>query len=186
MRLFVTVDPGDQVLDDIWAATDGVRSVSDAVRWVARDSMHITLKFLGEVKEEIAVMKRVVEVACGDRSAMDLAFDGFGAFPNARRPRVFWAGCDPDPRLELLQHSLETGFAGVGIESDGKPFRPHITLGRARRSASRAELASVAEAMGSVEFAATGYVDTVRLMASELSSDGAVYRCVSDFPLKAS
>jgi 2'-5' RNA ligase len=89
---------------------------------------------------------------------------------------VVWAGVAPDPGLELLQHRVEQAFGPLGFPTEGKPFRPHLTLGRAARDARPSGFTGLEDALGAIAFSETVVVPDVDLMESTLQSSGAVYQ----------
>ena len=176
MRLFIALNLPSQVREGLWAATAHLRDMDLPVKWVRGDGVHLTLKFLGEVAEEreAELVAALTRAASGAR-ALSLELEGFGVFPDYRRPRVVWAGIVPEPALEILQHRVEQEFAPLGFPTEARPFRPHVTLGRAARDAKPRDFTGLEQALGRVEFTATALVSTVDLMQSSLQSGGAVY-----------
>jgi RNA 2',3'-cyclic 3'-phosphodiesterase len=115
----------------VHAATHGLRAAGPDVRWVDESKLHLTLKFLGEQSETlVAPLSAALDHAAARSRELDLQLGAIGAFPNFRRPRVVWVGVAPDPKLELLHHDIEVACDGLGLSIDGRPFRPHVTLGR--------------------------------------------------------
>ncbi|OGU02271.1 MAG: hypothetical protein A2W29_01145 [Gemmatimonadetes bacterium RBG_16_66_8] len=88
---------------------------------------------------------------------------------------MVWAGCEAAPPLELLQHRVEQGLEALGFPLEGRAFRPHVTLGRAKSGAPAGPLASVATALADLEYAAEVTVPSLDLMESRLSPAGATY-----------
>lgn len=146
------------------------------VKWVRPENIHLSLKFLGEVDEaREPELRAALQQAAGSRAearAITVHVEGFGVFPDYHRPRVVWAGVAPDPALELLQHGVEQAFAPLGFPTDARPFRPHVTLGRAGRDARPRDFAGLAEVLAGLQFAATVSVAAVDLMQSTQSSGG--------------
>jgi RNA 2',3'-cyclic 3'-phosphodiesterase len=102
------------------------------VRWVAIPSIHLTLKFLGEVDPEI-IPKLSESIADASRSEcpVGLRLQGLGCFPNLRMPRVVWCGIGGETEaLSRLQHKVETACAAFGFAPEERAFHPHLTLGR--------------------------------------------------------
>jgi 2'-5' RNA ligase len=87
-----------------------------------------------------------------------------------------WVGIVPDPALEILQHRVEQEFAPLGFPTEGRPFRPHATLGRAARNASPRDFAGLEAALAALRFADTALVVAVDLMESTPQSGGVVYQ----------
>jgi 2'-5' RNA ligase len=156
-----------------------VRARSLPVKWVRADAIHLTLKFLGDVDEAIEPkLREALGQAAGDGEARPLIMqiEGFGVFPDFRRPRVVWAGVLPDPPLELLQHRVEQALSPLGFPTEAKAFRPHLTLGRATREARPRDFAGLEEALGALRFSETALIPDVDLMQSTLQTSGAVYQ----------
>src|SRR2546430_1773627 len=149
VRLFVAWNLPPAVREALWAATAPLRELGLPVNWVRGDGIHLTLKFLGEVGDdrEAEITAALGRTAAGART-LALAPAGFGVFPDFRRPRVVWAGIAPEPGLEILQHRVEQEFAPLGFPSEARPFRPHVTLGRARREAPPPPLPGLRPALG--------------------------------------
>jgi len=173
MRLFVAVNLPAEVRSGLWEAMEPVRRRQYPVRWVDPDGMHITVKFLGDVDDpRESAIRQVLDAAVAGTRAFPLAIGGFGVFPNASRPRVVWAGCEAAPPLELLQHRVEQRLEALGFPLEGRAFRPHVTLGRAKSGAPAGPLASVATALADLEYAAEVTVPSLDLMESRLSPAG--------------
>jgi 2'-5' RNA ligase len=153
-----------------------VRERTFPVKWVRPEALHLTLKFLGDVDaaREPSLREALGQV-CNDGRPVTLHIEGCGVFPDFRRPRVVWAGVAPDPGLELLQHRVEQAFGPLGFPTEGKPFRPHLTLGRAARDARPSGFTGLEDALGAIAFSETVVVPAVDLMESTLQSSGAVY-----------
>jgi RNA 2',3'-cyclic 3'-phosphodiesterase len=139
VRLFLALNIEPEVRRRCHAATQPLRAAGPDVRWVDESKLHLTLKFLGEQPESIvAPLSAALDKAAGQSRELDLALSAIGAFPNFRRPRVVWLGVAPDPKLELLHHDIEVTCETLGFSVDGRPFRPHVTLGRVEKDDGRA------------------------------------------------
>src|SRR2546423_4236623 len=132
MRLFLALNLSERLRREIWEATTELRGNGPGIKWVAEERLHITLKFIGEQPESAVqpLVDAMRRVGAG-HLAPHISVGGIGAFPTFHRPRVIWIGVEPDPRLELLHHDVEIACEKLGYEVEGRPFRPHLTLGRA-------------------------------------------------------
>lgn len=176
MRLFVAINFPAELRQSLWRAAAPLRQAGLPVRWVEPEELHLTLKFLGEVAparegEVIAGLEAAVQGA----KPFALPVGGFGAFPSASRPRVLWAGCEPLPALEWLQHRVEQEMERLGFPLEGRAFHPHLTLGRARRDARPADFRDLEDRLQALAFAAEAPVESVDLMQSHLRPSGAHY-----------
>ena len=167
------------VREGLWTVTAPLRDMGLPVRWVPAHAMHLTLKFLGETDEErVDELGGALELAVAPVRALPVTIEGFGAFPNARHPTVIWAGVTQEPALELLQHGVERAFEPLGFPVEGRPFRPHVTLGRTRREAVGRAFPGLEEAVERLVWSETVQIDRVQLMRSTTSQGrkhGAVY-----------
>ncbi|MGH7528572.1 MAG: RNA 2',3'-cyclic phosphodiesterase [Gemmatimonadales bacterium] len=133
MRLFAAVPVPDPARTQIAELLGRLRGSGWPVRWIHDESVHVTLKFFGEVApERLEVIEEAVRFAAQGTGALPLRLADLGAFPNQSRPRVLWMGLDGPAALELLQDRLERGCEAIGFPPEGAPFQPHITLGRVK------------------------------------------------------
>lgn len=186
MRLFVEAVLEQSTLDDVW--TVGRRMAADpafpdrSVRWVKREALHLTLRFLGEIEGDGLPAATSALAALEGSGCFELTLSALGTF-GGRRPRVVQAGFAEDggfDRLQRLRSHLDGALSEVGFETERGPYRPHLTLGRVRRQATREELAAIRDAVDAAPaLHITSSVDRVALVESTLLSDGPRYRRVA-------
>jgi 2'-5' RNA ligase len=129
MRLFVALDIDDAVRESIVRFMEGVQPFSPDARWVKPESLHVTLKFIGEKPiETVADLKRVLANVRVD--PVNLTFRGFGFFPTPHSARVFWLGIEGPPHLAKLAEAVDEATATVGVPKEDHIFSPHLTLAR--------------------------------------------------------
>lgn len=135
MRLFVAVPITEPARGEIARMLERLRACDWPVRWVRDEGLHVTLKFYGEVApERLEVIEESVRYAAEGVGPIPLRLTDLGAFPSKTRPRVLWVGLDAPAALELLQDRLERSGEEIGFAPEGRPFRPHVTLGRVREA----------------------------------------------------
>lgn len=133
MRLFAAVPLPPPAADRVGSVLRELRERAWPVRWVSDGGFHITLKFFGEVlPDRLEAIGEAVRLAAQETSAIELVLGSAGGFPDLRRPRILRVDVHPDPGLELLQDRLERAAAAIGYPPEGRPFAPHLTLGRVR------------------------------------------------------
>ncbi|MGB7333604.1 MAG: RNA 2',3'-cyclic phosphodiesterase, partial [Terriglobales bacterium] len=124
MRIFIGIDLDVEVWARIERFLEGVQGFAPEARWVHPESLHITLKFIGEQSTErieaITERLRVVE-SC----AFEIRSTGYGFFPTAKAPRVFWIGMHAGPQLAELAEAIDTATAELGIQREDRPYSPH-------------------------------------------------------------
>lgn len=130
MRLFVALDIDDGIRERITRFIEGVHNFAPDARWVRPESLHLTLKFIGEQPESsIGHIKDLLRTVAG--SASEIQFRGFGFFPTAKSARVFWAAAESRPDLAALAAAIDDKMPSLGIAKEDRPFSPHLTLARA-------------------------------------------------------
>ncbi len=103
------------------------------VRWVGEDGLHVTIKFFGEItSDRVDALAELLERATREMPPVTMSLTGLGCFPNTARPKVLYSEAEADAGLELLQDRIERGAEQLGFPPEGRPFRPHVTLGRVR------------------------------------------------------
>ena len=161
---------------------------SPGVKWVDPGSIHLTLKFLGNVAiDRTGEITRAVEAAAQGISPFELKVKELGAFPNLRRVQVVWVGISGEiDKLSQLQQQIESNLARLGFAPESRPFAPHLTLARLRDRASLDERQRLGQLIAGTRFeeAYTFKVDAISLMKSQLTREGAIYSRISEVGLK--
>lgn len=176
MRLFVAINFTAKDRQRMHRAARKLRETELPVRWEEVDHLHLTLKFLGEVRPEAAArVKQAVARVAEKTAPFTLQMNGAGAFPTLRRPRVVWLGAEASPELRCLKHDLEWELAPLGFQREVRAFHPHVTLGRATKEARAGDFRDFEALVGGLSYKAEIPVRTVDLMESHLSPRGARY-----------
>jgi 2'-5' RNA ligase len=186
VRLFLAINLPDALRRAAHDAAGPLRAAAPHASWVREDKLHLTLKFLGDVDQaRLPELDAAFGAAAARHRAIPLEVARFGAFPNWRRPRILWAGVGPDPKLELLQHDLEVAGEGLGFETEGRPFRPHVTVARLRAPLGDEERRALAGAARAARLRRAFAAERVELMQSDLAAGGAPYRSLAAYPFTA-
>lgn len=124
------MDLNDSVRNAISRFCDRLRPLCPAAKWVRVEGMHVTLKFLGEIKE--ALLAKIPEAFANVRSSapVEMNFRGTGFFPSPKRPRVLWIGVESSPNLAEIAADIEARLEVLGIPRETREFKPHLTLAR--------------------------------------------------------
>jgi RNA 2',3'-cyclic 3'-phosphodiesterase len=129
MRIFIALDIDDAIRQRIQRFMDAVAGFAPDARWVRPESLHVTLKFIGEKPSE--TVEEIKRSLSGVGSAsFELTFRGYGCFPTAKAARVFWAGIESGPQLASLAKAVDFATSALGIPKEDHPFAPHLTLAR--------------------------------------------------------
>ncbi len=148
MRIFVGLDITPEIRQSIRTFLDSMRPYAPEAKWVAAESLHITLKFLGEQPgERVDEIHRALARVPG--SGFEVSFRNCGFFPSAgRSARVFWIGVEAGERLRELAQNIDEVMEQFGIARE-KGYTPHLTLARARPEPRGQERSPLARRRGS-------------------------------------
>jgi 2'-5' RNA ligase len=152
--------------------------------WARDSSLHLTLKFLGEIpKTSVADLSQAASLAVRELASFSIRLNYSGVFPNHGQPRVLWLGInDLSGQLVELHARLETEAVKLGFAKEARRFRPHLTVARLRHPENARALSAVHQQM---EFEPVDIaVKELTVIRSELSSEGSKYTIVSRHPLK--
>jgi 2'-5' RNA ligase len=182
MRLFIAVDISDAVRERLSQLLAQLKHSNSDVRWVRPESLHVTLKFLGEQAESRVEPLGARLAAICSPGPFQFSLRGLGCFPNERRPRVFWVGVEAPPQLAELARLVDEAVEPLGLEREKRPYSAHLTLGRAREGGPPPVPGPVWEKHAADEFG-TAAANQFFLYRSELMAGGAQYTRLRAFPL---
>ena len=190
LRSFIAIELPTEIQQAISRSTASLQKVlpRPLVRWVASLNVHLTLKFLGDVSpanlERLAETLRLEVITY---PAFTMSVNKLGAFPNPRRPRVFWIGLEAPPTLLALQRGVEAVVARMGYPLEDRPFSPHLTIGRVSQNATAAELQKIRTALEGATVGMLGIVqvNAIQIFKSDLQPSGPVYTPMYTLPLKS-
>jgi RNA 2',3'-cyclic 3'-phosphodiesterase len=130
MRLFIALDIDDAIRERIARFVEGLRNFAPDARWAHPESLHVTLKFIGEQPDGAVekIKQTLTEIVA---NPIDIQFRGYGFFPTAKSARVFWMGMAAGPELAKLAADIDSKMAALGIPKEERVFSPHLTLARA-------------------------------------------------------
>jgi len=184
LRLFVAVEIEGRVKERI-ARLQGRLKTYDpigAVRWVRPENLHLTLKFLGEVQDDVLPpLERALERVGHQVRPGVINLRGVGVFPRWDRPRVIWVGAPKADTLAEAAAAVDAALVPVGFEPEERPFAPHLTIGRVRRSPGDG-FAEVCKKYDQTDFG-TISLDEVSLVRSRLTPKGPIYTVLRRFSL---
>jgi 2'-5' RNA ligase len=189
VRVFVAIELPEGIRAALEAMQQRLAAARLPLRLVRPEGIHLTLAFIGDIPTaQVPVLRGAVAQAAAGVPVFTLRAEGLGMFPNARRPRVVWAGVQGDPedraRLTLLHGHLAAALRAAGFTSDPR-FDPHLTLGRVHDRVTPADLAAIGPAVQAQALPSglTFDVAHVSIMRSELRPSGAVYTRLDAVPL---
>ena len=184
IRAFIAIEVPEPVLRAIATAQDTFRGSGLKIRWVRKEGIHLTLKFLGDIDtDDVDKIRAAMERAAKTFSPFTVRGEGIGVFPDLKRPRVVWVGVSGDVEvIRALQGDLETQLSSLGFQKERRPFKGHLTLGRVKDRLDRMKLSEALERLKDfrTEFFTA---QSVVLFQSDLRPSGAVYSRLAEVVL---
>jgi RNA 2',3'-cyclic 3'-phosphodiesterase len=152
-----------------------MRSAKPDVSWTAVSTIHLTLKFLGEINPVLLPsLIEALESDTAEEAPFAIKLQGLGTFPNFRDPRIVWCGVqDPSGNLARLQQKVELACTRLGFPPEERPFHPHLTLGRVRGKRNLQPLLDCIKIGTDLE--CDSPIDHYNVYKSTLTADGAIH-----------
>ncbi|AQU03656.1 MAG: 2'-5' RNA ligase family protein [Dehalococcoides mccartyi] len=149
IRTFIAIELPPELKTRLASLRDALPIPSQAVKWVNPESMHLTIKFLGDTPlSQIPNIIKGLEKAAQVCYAFTLSTTRIGAFPSLSSPKVIWLGLDGEiEKLNTLFAEVEKNISGLGFPAEKRDFAPHLTLGRLKEGAAKSDLQTAAETL---------------------------------------
>ncbi len=181
VRAFIAIDIGSNKM--IASLLEELEKKSVRLKAVEMESMHITLKFLGDIdRKQLETVSKGMEVL-EDFEAFSVSMEEVGAFPSVKRPRVIWIGIRDRGILKRVWGEIENAAESAGIERDDRVFSPHITLARIKDPKNSWKLRDFMEKHRNDSFGDIK-VEEIKLKKSVLTPHGPIYSDIFTVKLK--
>jgi len=176
IRTFIAIELPEKIVAAISNIQESIRSYGFKVRWVRPQNIHLTLKFLGNVREaETEAIGRALLASANGFAPISMTAKGFGVFPGIKRPRVLWVGVGGQiNELIQFQQSLDEELAGIGFPREKRAFKGHLTMGRVKAKIDPKRLLEALKEFAGFE-SEPFVADKMILFKSELQPAGAIY-----------
>jgi len=185
MRCFIAIDIDGNIKGQIGSLQEQLQKQTLAkpgqVKWVDPSGIHLTLKFMGEVKDAyICQVCKAVEDAAKQYSGFSIDIKGMGCF--GKSPRVLWVGAQGGQQLAELQSAIENNLFEAGWAKERRKFSGHLTICRIKNSQLGRMFRELVEGYGPMEMGQL-QVDSVCVYRSDLTSEGPIYTPIARYSL---
>jgi RNA 2',3'-cyclic 3'-phosphodiesterase len=184
IRTFLAIELDEHIKNQLVKAQHSLGEIDAHVRWVEPENLHLTVKFLGYVRdEELPKICDVAEAVVGMIEPFDFSIEGLTSAPPTGQMRMVWARIDePTGRLQKMYEMLEDAFDSMGFKRENRLFHPHMTLGRVKSGRNVNQLRAAVADFADADFGIVG-VDELVVFASELTGEGPIYSPLRRAPL---
>jgi len=187
MRVFIAVDINEQVKAAIKQLQkrlmDATSTGSKDIAWVRPDAMHLTLKFLGEINDNLLVgVCNAVKEVSEEHKGFDLDIENVGSF-GGKSARVLWVGFGAgSDQITTIAQDIEQRLEKIGFSREARLFTAHLTLCRIKSFKAGVELTNLVEDYKGFK-AGTVFIDSIRIYQSQLTPQGPVYTVLGSYKL---
>ncbi len=181
IRLFIALNIPEDIRDRINSLRKEAEDKHDKLKWEPKEKLHLTLKFIGEVKKElVGEIAEELEFICNYR-AINCRLTKFGFFYAHNEPRILWIGLHTDEIIYNLVEELNSRLEKFSIPREKKKFNSHISVLRIRGKTGEQFVESFKKfKIPDVEFTA----NEITLVKSELLPLGSRYTEIKKYNLK--
>ncbi len=188
MRVFIAINIDEEIrrgLADLQAELQSKVDIKKSeVKWVNPKNIHLTLKFLGEIKDkDIVEVCNITKDAAGRHKAFELDVESVGFF-GGKNARVLWIGTGKgSENLLELQKDLEQQLDSTGWPVEKRQFSGHLTLCRIRNSKAGFELAQITERYKDFKLGSI-FAESVTVYHSQLTPGGPAYTVLGNYKMR--
>ncbi len=179
IRTFIAVPVSERLFNLQEKLKATISEKTGKIRWLRKDQLHLTLKFLGDTTEDsINDVRRIMQNIADEFKPFNVSIQKTGCFPKIERPRVMWVGVSGElAKLDQLVERIQKKLNPLGFPKDENKYYPHITIARAKYPQKKTPDIST--------FLDTSFVPIpfqikkVQFISSELFPNGPVYTILS-------
>lgn len=182
IRAFIAIELEKELKQAISQVTEDFLQAKADIKWVERQNIHITLKFLGSIEEkQIDIAKHCLSEIANSFNFFSMSLKGVGTFPEKGIPRVIWIGADEGKNeLERCASLIENFLVKEGFKKEDRPFTPHTTIGRVRSPLNTALLKAKLKHYENFFFGSQ-LVKEISFFRSDLTKSGPIYSPIARF-----
>lgn len=184
IRTFIAIPLSGRIKEELLKLQEELKKSQAQVKWVRPEGTHLTLKFLGNVEgEKILEIEEAVAKKTKDCSPFLLSLGCLGVFPDLRHPRVIWVGVEEGAfEVKELAKKVEKALLSLGFKKEGRPFSPHLTLGRVKGPKNIEGLKEILSRLKTKKISSLN-VDRIEIVKSQLTQQGAIYTTLGKLQL---
>ncbi len=189
MRTFIAIELPQEIKDKLGRLQDKLKKCRADVKWVEPKNIHLTLKFLGEIKEErLNKINRIIEDIARNKFKFKVTLAGLGVFPSINHPKIIWVGIkDINNEIGLIAEELEEKLKSLDIPKEERQFLAHITLGRIKSPLNINKLIGALDTLRDEFFKENfGFIaDKITILKSTLNPGGPLYEHLKEITFSA-
>jgi len=180
-RLFVALKIPLDIRETIIKIRNNSVANPQKYKWEDKNKIHLTLKFIGEVKDELIQPIAGHILFIKEYKKINCTLNKFGFFYRDGKPKILWLGLDIDFEIYNLVERLNKELENFSIPAEHRKFKPHLTIKRLRGNEDEDFVNNFEKAIiPEINFTA----NEISLMKSELLPAGSKYEDLKIYNLK--
>jgi 2'-5' RNA ligase len=184
IRTFIAVNLNTEIKEGLASLQNILNIPESKIKWVEKDNLHLTMKFLGymSLEQTVLIKTELKEIASRYSPFIIKLSSNIGAFPTYKMPRIIWVGIKEGVnQLKELYNSIENNLSNKGFPREDKDFSGHITIGRVKFIRDKTKFIQILKRIEVNNFSQD--VSSIDLMESKLTPSGPIYNILAKFPL---
>ncbi len=183
-RTFIAINLDSEIREYLFSIKNNLNLDESKIKWVDKNNLHITLKFLGYISpEQLELIKSGLKEIINQHNPFLIKLSSdIGVFPSYKMPRIIWVGIKEGANeLKKLYNSIEIILYNNGFPKENKVFSGHITIGRVKY---------IKDKNNFINLLKNTYIEclsqeakSIELMESKLAPNGPIYNIINRFPL---
>ncbi|MBU1153897.1 RNA 2',3'-cyclic phosphodiesterase [bacterium] len=176
IRTFIAINIEDKIKEEISKIIKALKNDQDEIKWIEKESFHLTLKFLGNVRIfQVEEIYEKLQIIAGSILPFKISFSNLDIILNKKTPKIIWVGIkEGSKELMELTEEIEISLADLGFLKEERRYTPHLTLGRIKRINERENFIEKAKKIDHLE-AHSFIAKKIGIIKSTLTPKGAVY-----------
>jgi len=176
MRAFIAIELSPEIRDSLAQTQSHLKYSGADVKWVNKENVHLTLKFLGEITEESSEkIKSILDEIANSVKPFEISIKDIGAFPKIEFPKVIWAGLDRGAaEASVIAGKIDDALSKVGFQKESRPFTAHLTIGRVRSLKNKEALKEKIDSY-CIPDDSNQLIRSITLFQSTLTPKGSIY-----------
>jgi len=160
-----------------------IKKTGAAVKLVDPESMHLTLKFLGDTDEDlINEIEKIIKESSQGIKPFKIKLEGTGVFPNKNYIKIIWIGVNDGEQIIPIAEKIDEEISNLGFKKEKRKFSAHLTIGRVKTAKNKDELIQIIEEYNEILFSEFE-VKSIKLIKSELTPNGPIYSTLKEIKL---
>jgi 2'-5' RNA ligase len=185
IRTFIAINIEEEIKEILSKEIEKLINPKDKIKWVLKQSLHLTLKFLGNItSSKIEEVYQKIKPIVQKESPFRISLKSLGIFPNFKKPQIVWIKVNEGrEKIIELAKEIDVSLEEIGFLKEKREYIPHLTIGRIKKLNNKEEFLKRIDKLDIQEY--TTIAKSVDIMKSNLTPKGAIYTPIKEIIFKS-